>query len=157
MPFRPLLTAGILLIIVLNPLISIRENSRSFVTTVENQRRGKVWLLEMGPDHDDLKYLLHVSPDRRRNTGYLFFEPPKLIGMYRVMYPTDVLESSLNRITANDLVIVRNRDEELDGLNGIAARRGRRSAVVCSGTLGHRKYLAVRLTEKDSSAGLRQK
>ena len=77
--------------------------------------------------------------------------------MYRVMYQTDVLESSLDRIAENDLLIVRDRDEELDQLNGIAARRGRRSIVVCSGTLGHRKYLAVRLTGKDSSSGLRQK
>ena len=151
MPFRPLLITGILLVIVLNPLISIRENSRSFVRTAENQCRGKVWLLEMGPDHDDLKYLLHVSPDRRCNIGYLFFQPQKLTGMYRVMYPTAVLESSLDRIADNDLLIVRDRDEELDELNGIAARRGRRSAVVCSGTLGHRKYLAVRLTGKSSS------
>ena len=153
MPFRPLLIVGILLIIVLNPLVSIRENSRSFVTAVENQRRGKVWLLEMGPDHDDLKYLLHVSRDRRGNTGYLFFEPQKLTGMYRVMYPTDVLESSLDRIAENDLLIVRDRDDELDQLNAIAARRGRRSSVVCSGTLGHRKYLAVCLTGKGSSTG----
>ena len=145
MPFRPLLTAGILLIIVLNPLITIRENSRSFVTAVENQRRGKIWLLEMGPDHDDLKYLLHVAPDRRRNIGYLFFHPQKLTGMYRVMYPTELLESTLDRITETDLLIVRDRDEELDGLNKISARRGRRAVVVCSGTLGHRKYLAVRL------------
>ena len=151
MPFRPLLMIGILLIIVLNPLISIRENSRAFVTTAEKLCRGKVWLVEMGPDHDDLKYLLHVAPDRRRNTGYLFFEPPELTGMYRVMYQTDVLGSTLDRITENDLLIVRDRDEELDELNGIAARRGRRSAVVCSGNIGHRKFLAVRLTGKDPS------
>ena len=151
MPFRPLLTAGILLVIVLNPLISIRENSRNFVTAAENHCRGKIWLLDMGPDHDDLKYLLHVSPDRRRNTGYLFFEPQKLTGMYRVMYPSDVLESNLDRIAETDLLIVRDRDEELDELNGIAARQGRRSVVVCSGTLGHRKYLAVRLAGKGAS------
>ncbi len=153
MPFRPLLTAGILLIVVLNPLITIRENSRSFVTAAENQCRGKVWLFEMGPDHDDLKYLLHVSPGRRRDIGYLFFEPRELTGMYRVMYPTDVLESSLDRIAENDLLIVRDRDEELAGLDKIAARRGRRPVVVCSGTLGHRKYLAVRLTGKGPPTG----
>ena len=99
----------------------------------------------------------HVSPVRRPKTGYLFFYQPKLIGMYRVMYPTVVLAETLDRISENDLLIVRDRDEELDELNGIAGRRGRRSETVCSGTLGHRKYLAVRLTDKDSSTGLRKK
>jgi len=148
MPYRPLLMAGILLITALNPLIAVRENSRDFAAAVEKQCPRRVWLFEIEPDHDDLKFLLHVSPALRRNVRYFFYEDNELAGMYRVMFPADFLEPSLDRIEKNDLLIFRDREVEMDEVTGIAARHGRRVVTVCSGTLGHRKYLAVRLEKK---------
>ena len=145
-PFRPLLAAGIVLAVAFNPFIAADENSRNFTAAVESVRTGRLWLLELGPDHDDLKYLLHVDPAKRAGVRYVFFEPPCLSGMYAPMYRVEELEKVLPEIAENDVIVLRRRKFELDNLRSAAEKHHRTLVPAASGTLGHRECIAVRLT-----------
>ena len=144
-PFRPLLALGIFLVVAFNPFIAAGENSRKFTTAVESCRTGKVWLLELGPDHDDLKYVLNMAPERRSDVRYVFFEEPELASMYVTIYRIEILEKVLPEIKENDVIVLRRREDEMDGLRAAAEKYHRTLIPIASGTLGHRDFIAVRL------------
>ena len=144
-PFRPLLATGIVLFTAFNPFIAADENSCDFATAVESVRTGQLWLLELGPDHDDLKYLLHTAPEKRTAVRYVFFNLPELASMYKKMYRAESIYDVLPEIKETDVVVLRNRKYELDELRALAEKNHRRLVVAASGTLGHRDYTAVRL------------
>lgn len=144
-PFRPLLAAGIVIFAAFNPFIAADENSRDFTTAVESVRTGQLWLLELGPDHDDLKYLLHMVPEKRFSARYIFFERPKLISMYKKMYRVESIYEALPEIRENDVIVLRDRKFEKNELLALAGKNHKKLVVVASGTLGHRNCIAVRL------------
>ena len=144
-PFRPLLASAIVLFAALTPFIAANENSRIFTRTVESARTGRLWFLEMGPDHDDLKYLLHTDPEKRASACYAFFELPELTSMYQKMYKMKSVYEVMPHIRENDVIVLRNRKYETNGLRALAEKHKLRPVIVASGTLGHRDCIAVRL------------
>ena len=154
-PYRPLLAVGIFLFAALNPFVAADENSHDFVRKVESARRGKLFLLELGPDHDDLKYLLHTAPEKRSSVRYVFYELPEIDGMYKKMYRTEYIYAALPEIRDDDVIVLRDRKSHLDELRALAEGNHRKLVFLAAGTLGHRDCLAVRLIGRNGTAGSR--
>lgn len=147
--YCPIIMTGIFLTVALNPLLAALENSGCFVAQVERNRNGSLYLYEMGPDHDDLKYILGVSPEKRGRIQYLYAEKPHLPDYYGRMYPSAVLAEKIDRITGDDILILRNRQQELESLRREAEKNGMQIQLIHTGSLGHRQFAAVRLTKKE--------
>jgi len=101
----------------------------------------------MGPDHDDLKYVLWVAPEKRGQVRYLFEKAQKEEGLYGRMYPSETLSERMGDITSGDVLILRDRKSELESLGTEARKHGREIRIVNSGSLGHREFVAVRLIQ----------
>ena len=144
-PFRPLLALGIFIFAAFDPFIAADENSRYFTRAVESVRTGQLWLLELGPDHDDLKYLLHTAPEKRFKARYIFFELPQLFGVYKKMYKINSIYDVIEEIKESDVIVLFDRRSVSDELQALAAKNHRRLEVIASGTLGHRNCIAVRM------------
>lgn len=147
--YCPVIMTGIFLTVALNPFLAALENSECFIARVERDRNGLLYLYEMGPDHDDLKYVLGVSPEKRGRIQYLYAEKLHLPEYYARMYPSAVLAEKIGRITGDDILILRNRQQELESLRKEAEKNGRQIQIRHTGSLGHRKFAAIRLTKKE--------
>lgn len=144
-PFRPMLAMGIVIFAALNPFLAVREGSKDFAAAVESARTGRLWLLEMGPDHDELKYILHMTPEKRFTAGYIFFKQPKLTGMYKKMYPVKSVYDVFSEIKESDVIVLSDDKSDMDKLRKLAEKNHRKIVVVKSGKLGHGETIAVRL------------
>lgn len=145
---RPAAIAALFLILALNPFLSSMENSEHFVNQVESARTGQVYLYEMGPDHEDLKYVLWTSPEKRGQIRYLYSKI-RLPKPYPArMYPSGNLSEHIQDIAENDVLILRERKKELTTLQAEAQKYGRTVEIVHAGSLGHREFVAVRLVRE---------
>ena len=59
------------------PLTGMYENSSLFVGRVERERTGRIYFMDLGPDHEDLKYVLHMDPARRNEDQCIRRKQPK--------------------------------------------------------------------------------
>lgn len=150
--FRPALFGGVFFCVALNPFLASLENSEHFVSTVEAAHPPTVWLYEMGPDHDDLKYVLAVAPEERGRIRLLFKEEKPLSGLYAKMYRCETLADAISDIGETDVLILRDREKELESLRAEAARRGKAVRIAFSGTLGHRDVVAAKLAADPEDA-----
>lgn len=146
----------IFLNVALIPFEAALENSEYFVSRVEALRRGNVYFYKLGPDHDDLKYVYSALPRERGHIRYLFDAKRRFPPAIERMYPHMTCEEGIAAITGDDVVILRDRREERESLLGLAERYGRRIETVQAGPMGHRDFLAVRLTEKKSGTAAGQ-
>ncbi len=135
----------IFLTVALIPFESAVENSADFVSHVEALRRGTVYLYNLGPDHDDLKYVLSTPPGKRGHIRYLADADRRFSPVIGRMYPHMTVAEGMKAITADDLIILRDRREERESLLDWAERSGYRIEPVWGGSLGHRNFLAVQL------------
>jgi len=149
--FVPIIAFGIFLIVAVFPLLAALENSQNFVNIVERECPEKVYLYEMGPDHDDLKYVLFVPPEKRHRIHYLYSSVPSKDGYYQRMYPAKTLDEQISSITENDLMILRNREAELVPLKEEAKQHGLKIEIKHTGSMGHREFVAVRLIRQEIS------
>lgn len=140
----------IFLTVALIPFEAALENSADFVSRVNALRRGTVYFYELGPDHDDLKYVYSTLPEERGHIRYLFDAKRRFPPAIKRMYPYMTCEEGIAVITGDDLVILRDRPKERESLLDLAGQYGRRVETVQAGSMGHRDFLAVRLTEKKS-------
>ena len=145
MPFRPMLALGIVIFASLNPFTASRENAKDFTRAVESVRTGRLWLLELGPDHEDLKYLFYMDPAKRFTAGYIFFDLPDQAGMYRKMYHAELIYDIHSKIKETDIIVLPNRKYEMGELKDLTDAHNRKIEVVATGKLGHRKCIALRI------------
>ncbi|MDD4817026.1 MAG: hypothetical protein PHI85_03540 [Victivallaceae bacterium] len=127
-----LLTVG-----VLSPLDSLIAGSGDFVRRCEELRTGGIWLLNIGVDHDDLKYVIGVEPEKRGGIHYLLDKP--LPDKLAKMYPVDGGTEQLSGLPAGALVLVRrdNCEKVLDSPYGSGWREA------ASGKLGRREFILL--------------
>ncbi len=147
--FRPAIAGGIFLTVALTPFLALLENSGHFISQVERGRTGLIYLYEMGPDHDDLKYVFGIPPGQRSGIRYLYAEKRSGRGYYDRMYPSAGIAESMGNIAEDDILILRNRKRELDLLRAEAEKQNRTMQIRYSGTLGHREFVAVSLIRKE--------
>ncbi len=71
-------TLAVIRILILEPIDQYNESSREFIAKVETVRQDKVQLgyFKLGPDGDELKYLINI-PVEKRFIGQYFFPPAK--------------------------------------------------------------------------------
>ncbi|MGN0872751.1 MAG: ArnT family glycosyltransferase [Victivallales bacterium] len=147
--FRPAIVTGIFLTVALIPFLALPENSGHFISQVERDLAGQIYLYEMGPDHDDLKYVFGVPPEKRSRIHYLYAEKRTGQGYYDRMYPSECISGRMEKITGNDILILRDRKRELELLQAEAEKHHRKMQIKYSGMLGHRKFVAVCLTPQE--------
>lgn len=145
-PFRPALIASSFFCVALNPFLAALENSEHFVNEAESLRQRIVWLYEMGPDHDDLKYAYQLPPGERGRIRLVYAKEKEMTGLYAKMYSLQVLSEAIGEIAEEDVVIMRDREKERASFSREAKRQGKRLEVVRTGTLGHREFIAAKLT-----------
>ena len=149
--WRTALPPMIFLAAALLPFEAALENSAAFVSEIENLPGKTVYLYNLGPDHDDLKYVFSTRPEKRSRIRYLFDADRRFPPAIERMYPHMTAAEGMKAVTKEDLVILRDRREERESLLGWAERYGYRIEPAGFGTMGHRGFLAVRLAEKDGS------
>jgi len=146
--WRIALPVAILLTTAMIPFEAALENSETFVSTVEKSRRGLVYLYDLGPDHDDLKYVFPVAPEKRNQIRYLYPEMRQIHPVLKLMYPYLIVSEGMKRITKDDVLILRDRRRDREALQRYAEQNGRDVQPVFSGRMGHRDFLAVKLVGK---------
>lgn len=144
-PVRPLLALGIVFFAALNPFLAVRERAKDFTAAVESARTGRLWLLEMGVDHDELKYILHMTPKERYTARYIFFNPPKLTGMYKEIYHVESIHKVFSEIKESDVIVLPDDKSDIGRLRELAEKHHCRVVVVKTGKIGHDDIVAVRL------------
>lgn len=122
-------------ILVVAPWYAKYENSSRFVAAVEQQRRGEVYLYQLGPDHDDLKYLIHLSPERRIGVKYIFDK-----GAGSKMYPVAGNAALLAELPSGDIVIMRERD--IKKIMKLIPGFDELFEEIVSGKMAHRTFVA---------------
>ena len=68
------------------------------------------------------------------------------------MYPALELKDVFPKITERDIILLRSRNWEKENLDHFSKKFSLKHGLVKKGILGHRKYMAVRLT-KNQKAG----
>lgn len=139
---RTAVMGAIFLVLGLYPLANLQEYSAPFVRQVEAVARGPVAFYWMGPDQDDLKYLLHVTPVRRLQIDYIRDEPPRADTRYRRDYRYQWSAEALRQPQADAVWIL--QDRKFKHLETLAAGFGWKPVTVARGELGHRTCVAVR-------------
>ena len=141
---RPALSFAVLIGIVMTAADAMWECSSIFVRRVEEKRRGRLFLYLMSPDHDALKVMYNLPPERRREVISLYpvsrKRPPKLLDR---MYPCRRPAEALPEIRPEDVVVL--NYGRLKNLIKDAAAAGMTVVKIDEGRLGHRKSLAVKL------------
>ena len=134
------------------PFIGAAENSSNFVAAVEARRTGPVALFDVDPDHDGLKYLVHMDKGRRSEVSFLLRHYQDRQNHLDKMYPNQYAPKAvLKNFPRDGIVIV--RADRLDRLETALKGTGRKlGRTLLSGNLGHRKYLAVQLEEVGRAA-----
>lgn len=130
------------------PFAASLENARDFVADAERDCTGQVYFYELGPDHDDLKYVLAIPPDQRKKIHYLYAALRPQKDFYQKMYPAETLADRIAAIAEEDIVILRDRARELEELRAVAERHNLSVNLKNSGSMGHRDFLAVRLIRR---------
>ncbi len=148
-PFRPALIAATFFCVALNPFLATLESSERFVHEAESLRPRIIWLYEMGPDHDDLKYAYQLPPEERERIRLVYAKEKEMTGLYKKMYPLRTLSEAIGEIANDDIVIMRDREKERASFSKEAERLDKRLQVVRTGTLGHREFIAAKLTEAE--------
>lgn len=124
------------------PLTGMYENSSLFVGEVERERTGRIYFMDLGPDHEDLKYILHMEPARRNEVFYLFSgSGKKKKSQYDAMYPVLSASETLPSLKPDDILIVKEKhftdaEKRLRAAGRTVVRKQR-------GRLGHRFYFAL--------------
>ncbi len=132
-----LLTAGIL-----SPLDSIIAGSRDFVKKCEVRRSGGIWFLNIGVDHDDLKYVIGAAPEKRAGIHYLMDKP--LPDKLAKMYPVGGGIEQLAVLPPDSLVLVR-RDKCVNILESPYAVGW---SELATGLLGRREFVLLSRSAK---------
>lgn len=124
-------------ILVFTPWYAKNENSSRFVATVEAQRQGKLYFYNVGPDHKDLKYTLHLTLERRCGVRYLFS-----YYNHSKMYPMFGGPEILPDLPSGDIVVTEKRD--VADLRKRIANFDQLYEKIVDGTMAHRPYVALR-------------
>ena len=143
--WRTTLPFIIFLTVALIPFEAALENSQAFVTKVESSRRGLLYLYNLGPDHDDLKYVFSTVPEKRNQIRYLFDEKRHYSLIIEQMYPHMTTSEGIKAITKDDLLILRDSRKDRESLQLLADQYGFRIRPIWTGPMGHRDFLAVQL------------
>lgn len=131
--------------LVLNPLDAALEGAELFTRHVESQRVGRLYFYRLGPDHDDLKYLYHMQPEKRKKVVYLSHrnsDPRRLLGR---MYPEKDILQVLPDIREDDVIVLLKK--YVPDLRKRIGRSGKTIEVVSPAgmRLGHREVVALHL------------
>ncbi len=134
---------GFFLILGLFPYGAIFESAAEFVSDIERECKGNVYLYQLGPDHDDLKYILSVPVERRGEIVYLYDKRRTASSQYERMYPHQITAEVLPKLTSDDRLVL--LEKHLDRLAEHAGRANLRVEPVKYGKLGHKECVTVRL------------
>ena len=125
------------------PLTGMYENSSLFVGKVEQVRTGRIYFMDLGPDHEDLKYVLHMDPARRNEAFYLSRKvKKKKKSLYAAMYPVLSAPETLPSLKPDDILIV--KEKYFPDVEKRLRSAGRIIIWKTQGRLGHRGYFALR-------------
>ena len=131
--------------LVMNPLDAALDGAELFTRQVESQRTGRLYFYRLGPDHDDLKYLYHMSLGERGKVVYLSHRTsdPRLL-LCR-MYPERDILSVLPEIGPDDVIVLLKK--YVPDLTKRIAAAGRTIEQISPPhmRLGHREIVALRL------------
>ncbi|MGE4300586.1 MAG: ArnT family glycosyltransferase [Victivallaceae bacterium] len=147
-PRAELLAVGsvaVLLYVALPPFMAIFEESAPFLRAMQadSTRTGKIYLWNVGPDHDDLKLVFGVAPEARGRIVYAGICPKDRSTQLRRMYPLTPYEDVLRDLNQGDLIVV--RDDRADAVKKALAG-AKMSWEVKNGKLGHVNYEALKIT-----------
>ena len=131
------------------PFDAMTENSENFVREVESKRAGRLYLYHMGPDHDDLKYVFQLSPEKRSEILYLFDTVANTESLLRKMYPSESAPKVIPGLSENDVIVT--SEKYYAAFTILAEKAGKEPVLVHKGELGHRDSVAVRLIPKESA------
>lgn len=124
-------------ILIFAPWFAKYDNSSRFVAEVEAQRHGDIYFYNIGPDHDDLKYFIHLSPERRRGFYYIFNN----ISTSK-MYPVAGGLELFPQLPSGDVVVVKKRD--IPELRKRIAQFDQMYEEIFDGFMAHRPFVAFR-------------
>ena len=130
------------------PFGGMLEDSRTFVSAVEKERTGRIYLFCLGPDHDDLKYVLNTAPERRKDIIYLFIKPRSTETQLGKMYPALIAADTIPLIQESDRLIL--LEQNLPKLREMAGRVNLDVVVFRRGSLGHRDCVSAGLVPRSA-------
>ncbi len=160
--------AVVLLFTAVFPLVSLREDSSDFVSRADRFVTGTLWMYEVGPDHDDLKYIfcssqkdkvryvlkddddIHQASLSGGTMKFLnrimpsLFPTGKIRHYYEKMYPAIRTQDLPAALRNGDAVLFREKRFSEDAVRGLTTGSGLIPQIVLHGKLGHRRYVLVR-------------
>ncbi|MDD3885460.1 MAG: hypothetical protein PHI35_01135 [Victivallaceae bacterium] len=131
--------AAIIMLLGVFPVMIERESSREFVAAAESLRHGRVWLYQIGQDHDDLKYVIHLDESGRRDLRYI--QSGSSATHLDRMYPSTTFAEAAKTIKNGDVIIVSGKREA--ELKQLLQASGIKYGKPQSGHLGRKKHLAL--------------
>lgn len=140
----------IFLMLCIVPLSFSLDNTSEFVRKSEGIRNedAKVYIYNMGPDHDDLKYILHMAIPDRESVRYVYTKLPGSSKHLAKMYPFTAFEDELANITPDDIIIVHEKGWKL--FNKAISGKNLMIKTVLSGRYGRRSARAVQIAPDDT-------
>ncbi len=138
-------SVAVLLYVALPPFMTIFEESAPFIGAMraDSGSTGKIYLWNVGPDHDDLKLVFGVAPEERGRIVYAGEYPEDRSPQLCKMYPLTPYAEVLSRLGVGDLIVVRaDRAEAVEKVLADAWI----SAQRMDGKLGHADYSALLVT-----------
>lgn len=136
---------------VMNPLDAAIDGAELFTRQVEEQRIGRLYFYRLGPDHDDLKYIMNMRPEKRGMVVYLSRRDSDSRRLFNRMYPERNIASVLPDIRDDDVIVL--LEKRLPELKAQVAPADRTVEILSppGSRLGHRNAVAVRL--RNAAAG----
>ena len=132
--------AMIFLACVMIPFEAALENSRDFVRIAEGIRSEKVWLYNLGPDHDDLKFVFSASSLTQEKIGYLYDHRQQFRNWDARMYPHHTISEIQDTLKEQDLIILRHTSDDRALLREELRPYGWTIRCLGKGRMGHREF-----------------
>ncbi|MDR0932786.1 MAG: hypothetical protein LBM70_07205 [Victivallales bacterium] len=137
---------AVMVTVAVYPLLAALGGSYDFVTKVEPLRRGNLSFFLVGPDHDDLKYVLYVSPEKRSELHYLYKKERDPRSPYARMYSGKLATEQIPLLPAGEIVIA--RSDKLESFRKLCMESSQTFHEIQRGKLGRKEYVAVEINPR---------